>query len=331
MSEKMGTESSLKWGILGTGMIAGKFATDLPGAERGTLVATASRGQESADAFAAKHGGRGVAGYQALLDDPEVEAVYISLPNGLHNEWAIKALRAGKHVLCEKPGARNTREAEEMFAVAEETGQVLIEAFMYRAMPVVKKVIEVVRSGEIGDLRLIRSNFTFCREASMEDARYHPDQAGGSLMDVGCYCLNFCRALTGMEPTELQAIARLHPAGVDEYAAGTLRFGEDILATFTCGMTVVSDDKTFIAGTKGRIEISSFWFGQQGFRLTREDGQTEVIEAPATKPLYAMEADAFAETVLDGVAPWITKEDTLGNMAALDALRLSAGVPVPGI
>lgn len=306
-------------------MIAKKFAGDLPSSETGVLAATASRSRASADAFAGEFGGRGVEGYQQLLADPGVDAVYLSLPNGLHAEWSIAALEAGKHVLCEKPIARNESEATTMFEVSERTGKVLIEAFMYRTAPAVRKVIELVKRGEIGDLRLIRTNFTFAREVSLADARYQPEQAGGALMDVGCYCVNFTRALVGAEPGGVHAIAHLHEAGVDDYAAGTLKFGDDVLATFTCGMTVQSQPGAYIAGTKGMIEFPAFWFAQGGFTLVKDGGSTHFPEPPG-KPLYAAEADAFAAAVRGESEPWITKADTLGNMRVLDELRAAAGV-----
>ena len=162
----------LNWGILGTGMIARKFAAELKDTSSGTLVASGSRRQETADAFAVEHGGRGVTGYAALLDDSEVDAVYNSLPNGLHAEWSIKAMEAGKHVLCEKPMACNAAEAESMFDAAERTGQLLVEAFMYRTLPAVKTLIEMVQGGALGQVKLIRSNFSFAREALVSDARY---------------------------------------------------------------------------------------------------------------------------------------------------------------
>lgn len=325
----MADSKKLRWGILGTGMIAKKFAADLPHSKTGELAATASRNQESANRFAAEFGGRGIAGYEALLADPEIDAVYLALPNGLHHDVAISALESGKHVLCEKPMARNLAEAEAMFAAAEACGRVLVEAFMYRTHPLIQQLVHTVRTGAIGGLRLMRSNFTFAREASLDDARYHPDQAGGSLMDVGCYCVNLARALAGSEPVEVNATAHLHPLGVDDYAAGTLKFGDDFLMTFTCGMTVQSHPGTYLAGTGGRIEIDAFWFGQNGFTITNADGETTSVPSPETAPLYALEADAFAGVVRGEMEPWISKADTLGNMQVLDQLRRSAGVPVP--
>ena len=318
---------TLRWGILGTGMIAGKFAADLKATTKGELAATGSRNQSSADDFAAEHGGKGVAGYDALVNDPEVDAVYNSLPNGLHAEWSIKAMEAGKHVLCEKPMARNTAEVEEMFRVSEKTGQILVEAFMYRSHPAIQKLIDTVRGGALGQVKLIRSNFSFTREVMESDARYQVDHAGGGLMDVGCYCVNLARAVMGSEPTETACFAHIHEKGVDDYAAGLLRFGEKTLMTFTCGMTVHNDWTTYISGDDGEIEIQAPWFCDGTFKVTRE-GKTELIEAKTDKPMYALEAEAFAAAAA-GETPWITKEDTLGNMKVLDQLRSLSGVPVP--
>jgi len=320
----------LKWGILGTGNIAKKFAAALPESETGELVAAGSRGMESAVAFAQEFGGRAVEGYQALIDDDEVEAVYLALPNGLHKEWSIAAMRAGKDVLCEKPVALNAGEAEEMFAVAEETGRTLIEAFMYRAHAQSERLVETVRNGEIGELRLMRSNFSFPREISEDDARLVPEQGGGALMDVGCYCIHLARQLAGCEPGEVKAVAHLHPMGVDDYASGTLKFGNEFLMTFTCGMGVGSDGGTHIAGTKGRIAVDRFWLCQDGFSVVQPGGDVSHLRERDARPLYAVEADAFAAAVRGEAEPWITAADSIGNMRVLDALRESAGVPVPG-
>jgi xylose dehydrogenase (NAD/NADP) len=319
MSERLG------WGILGTGMIAKKFAGDLAGSDLGELVAVGSRGQESADRFAGKYGGAGYGSYEALLGDEKVDAVYISLPNGLHREWSIRCMEAGKHVLCEKPIACDAEEAEEMFAVAERTGKVLIEAFMYRAHPQMERILEMVRKEKVlGELRLIRSNFTFEREPSLSDGRYQVEHAGGSIMDVGCYCVNFARALVGAEPTDVACMAHVHEYGVDDYAAGVMRFGEDVLMTFTSGMTVKSDWGTFVAGTEASLEVNGFWLCEDPVYLVRKDGTREEVKVDAGKPLYAVEADAFAAAVAGGAA-FVGKADTLGNMRVLDELRRKAG------
>lgn len=317
----------LRWGILGTGVIAGKFAGQLDQAGRAVLAAVGSRRQASADKFAKQHGGTALGSYEALLGRDEVDAVYISLPNGMHCEWTIRALEAGKHVLCEKPLASNSAEAAEMFAAAEKTSRILVEAFMYRSQPAVRQAIQLVREGAIGEVRLIRSNFTFCRNARPEDGRYQPNMAGGSLMDVGCYCINFARALAGAEPTSVHAVAHLHELGVDDYAAGTLDFNGNVLATFTSGMTVFSDWRTTVGGSTGYVAIDNPWFSDGKFRVVR-GGKSEAIEAPADQGAYALEVDHFAATVQDGSGPVITKDDSLGNMRVLDQLRRQIGLPV---
>ncbi len=320
-------EQNLRWGILGTGMIARKFAEQLPQCPRGELAAVGSRSREKATAFASEFGGAAFAGYETVLDDADVEAVYVSLPNGLHHEWTIRALESGKHVLCEKPLASNAQQAEEMFAAAERSGRVLVEAFMYRAQPAVQRAIELLREGAIGELRLIRTNFTFCREVRAEDARYQPAIAGGSLMDIGCYCVNLARAVAGAEPTSVHAVAHLHELGVDDYAAGTLDFDGRVLAVFTCGMTVHSDRRAVFGGSHGAIAIDNPWLGADRIALTR-GGQTKTIEATAPIGLYALEADRFAATVCDGQPPVITADDSIGNMRVLNQLRRQIGLPV---
>ena len=317
----------LNWGILATGVIARKFADQLRHTSTGHLVATGSRKLESASTFSAQFGGRAHGSYAELLADPEVEAVYNSLPNHLHHEWTIKALEAGKHVLSEKPFALNSRQAEEMFAVSERTGKVLIEAFMYRCKPVIQRFLEVIREGAIGEVRLIRSNFTFCRAVMDGDARYEPSMGGGSLKDVGAYCINFSRAIAGAEPVEVKAMAHVHARGVDDYAAGVLKFPGDVLATFTCGMTVESDKTTFVGGTKGWMSIDFPWQPAESFIIARGT-ERETVTVPMPKPIYTLEAEAFADAVRNGTPPWTTKADTLGNMRVLDELRRQIGLPV---
>lgn len=316
-----------QWGILGTGVIARKFGGQLRHTVRGRLVAAGSRTMESAQSFTSEFGGRPHGSYEALIADAEVEAVYNSLPNHLHHEWTIKALEAGKHVLCEKPFALNTRQAEEMFAAAERAGRVLAEAFMYRCKPVIHRFLEAVRRGAVGEVKLIRSHFTFSRPVLGTDARYHAEMGGGSLMDVGAYCVNFSRAIAGAEPVEMRALAHLHERGVDDYAAGVLRFPGDVLATFTCGMTVESDRTTFVGGTKGWMSIDFPWQTADSFLVVNGD-RRETIAVPTPKPVYALEADAFADAVSNGTPPWTSKADTLGNMRALDELRRQIGLPV---
>ena len=320
MVSDMNSQTPLRWGILGTGMIAGRFAADLPLSQRGILTAVASRSLESATAFTKLHGGSPVAGYDALLSRDDVDAVYISLPNTLHHEWTLAALDAGKHVLCEKPMALSEAEAVEMFDRAEATNRLLIEAFMYRAHPQTRLLREIIADGAIGEIRLIRTNFTFHREASTTDARFQPGPGGGGIMDVGCYCVDFTRTLLSQEPDRVQSLLHRHEFGVDDYAAGLLGFPGGQLATFTCGMTVVSDQTAHIAGTEGRIEIVRFWQGKEGFSLIDPQGREKKYEVEEERPIYAIEADAFAE-VVGGAPNWNDRANTLGNLRVLEILR----------
>ncbi|MDH3718458.1 MAG: Gfo/Idh/MocA family oxidoreductase [Planctomycetota bacterium] len=317
----------LRWGLLGTGMIADKLASQVPQANRADLQAVGSRSAEKARQFGQRHGCRPYGSYEAVLSDPDVDAVYVALPNGLHHGWTNRALEAGKHVLCEKPLATNVVEAQDMFATARRCDRVLTEAFMYRCSPRVKKTIELAQNGAVGPLKLIRSNFCFQRSASRDDARYHAGAGGGALMDVGCYPINFCRALTGAEPSSAQAVGHIHEFGVDDYAVGMLRFAQDVLATFSCGMTVATDWSTVIAGSQGYLAIDNAWLGD-GPIIQVRDGQREEITIPATAGPYALELDHFAAVVQEGAPAAVSTEDSLGNMRVLDQLRRQIGVPV---
>ncbi len=315
----------LRWGILGTGGIARKFAGQLADGRRGELVAVGSRHDESAIRFANQFGGAPRSPYEGVLADRKVDAVYNSLPNSLHAEWTIRALEAGKHVLCEKPLAATAAQAEQMFAAAERSGRKLVEAFMYRSHPAVQRFIAMIREGAIGEVRLIRTNFTFARDMPTTDIRYQRELAGGSIMDVGSYCVNFARAITGEEPLASTMLAHVHQSGVDEYGAGLLRFDDDIFCTFTCGMTVKSDLHTVVVGSQGYMRIDSPWFTDGRFTIVKGDVE-EVIEVDGSTKYYALEADAFAALVQDEAKPSIAPEDSLGNMRVLDELRRLAGL-----
>lgn len=321
--------SKLHWAILGTGNIARQFAVGLNNSQRNALVAVGSRGFASAQHFAQTHRITAAYGsYEAALADPTVHAVYISLPNGLHHEWTLKALRAGKHVLCEKPFAANLAQAQEMFAVAAQQGRLLMEAFMYRSHPLTHAVRQAVADGAIGRLCMIRTSFLFSIK-SQTNVRFDPALAGGSLMDVGCYCLNFSRFFAAAEPESLSAIAHLHPSGVDDYVAAHLRFPGDLLASFTCGMTVRADNTASLLGEEGYITIPIPWkppvIGAE-YTLVDAAGTRHTYSVSAGKDLYALEADDFAAAALDQAPLPVTPADTLGNQQALDQLRRQMGL-----
>jgi D-xylose 1-dehydrogenase (NADP+, D-xylono-1,5-lactone-forming) len=332
----------LRWGILGTGNIASQFARGMASSGRGTVASVGSRRQNSAEDFARIHAiPQAVGSYASLIADGGIDAIYNSLPNSLHADWTIRALKAGKHVLCEKPLAMNAAEAEEMFDVARKTGRVLVEAFMYRSHPQTLALIEIVRSGAIGQLRLIRTSFCYRTRSIDGNVRFARELGGGGLMDIGCYCINFARLFAGAEPTAIHAVANFHPNGVDELAAGTLIFSNNIVSSFTCGMCLHADNTAYLCGDEGYIEVPVPWKpGPESskFILTRGNEpkmdkpksvappprEIRNIEAPGD--LYQMEADDFAATVLDGRPPRVSREDSVGNMRVLDEMRRQIGL-----
>lgn len=337
----------LRWGILGTGNIARQFADGvLKSGRRSEIAAVGSRAIESAGSFAESRKIEGIhASYDALLADPSIDAIYNSVPNSLHHEWTIKALRAGKHVLCEKPFALTRTEAEEMFAEARKAGCVLVEAFMYRSHPLTHAVIDAVRGGEIGELKMIRSSFCYRTSRTEGNVRFDRELGGGGVMDVGCYCINFSRMIAGEEPAEIHASAHMHDeSGVDDLAVATLKFPSGVVASFTCGMCVQADNTAYVCGTEGYIEIPVPWkppVQQADYTIARStppkmdlSSGTGAAQRPpretrmidAGKELYALEADDFAAAVLDGKPPAVTEADTLGNMAVLDEIRRQIGL-----
>lgn len=341
-------EHILRWGILGTGNIARQFAQAMGHSRRGELTAVGSRSSSVAQAFAAankvpqSHGS-----YEAVLGDAGIDAVYISLPNSLHHEWAIKALRGGKHVLCEKPIAATREQAAEMFDVARRSGQVLVEAFMYRSHPLTAAWLEAIREGMIGQALLVRSSFCFCTRQRQGNIRFSRELAGGALMDVGCYCISLSRLVAGAEPVATTVSAGLSETGIDEVTAGTLRFADGMVASFTCGMTVHADNSASICGTRGYIEVPIPWkppIREAAFVLSTSvppvidtGAKLESVPLPGSNPkrvmsvdspgpLLALEADNLADVVLDGAAPSVSEADSLGNMAVLDEMRRQAGL-----
>ncbi|MDB5357989.1 MAG: Oxidoreductase [Phycisphaerales bacterium] len=330
--------TTLRWGILGTGNIARQFAASFGSARRGVLAAVGSRQSLSAQSFAQAHRIPAAFGsYEQVLHAKDVDAIYVSLPNSMHREWTIRALQAGKHVLCEKPIANNAAEAQEMFDVARRTGRLLMEAFMYRSHPLTLAVLDAVRGGAIGQVRLIRTSFCYRTTRVSGNIRFDPALAGGVLMDVGCYCVNFSRLIAGAEPSRVQAVGQMHESGVDEIAAAVLQFPGSITATFSCGMSVQADNAAHICGTEGFIEIPIPWkppvqnatwtlahstppkMDLAAKAITTPPRQTFTVSAD--RELYALEADDFAQAVFDGKPMRVSEEDSLGNMRVLDALR----------
>jgi predicted dehydrogenase len=267
-----------------------------------------------------------------MLASDVIDAVYIGLPNGLHKEWTIKALQSGKHVLCEKPLASNAAEVREIIAAAGATGLKAMEAFMYRFHPQIDHMKQLLMSGAIGDLKLIRASFGFFLDRP-DDVRWLPDLAGGVLMDMGCYCVNVSRLIGGGNPTSVTAHEILAPGGVDATLVGTMEFPGDLLSTLDCSFRtgVVLQQALSISGTEGRLSLSDpFHSDEEPVTITIDKashidngGPVEVVEIPGANHYHLM-LEHFADAVLNDHPVAYTLQDSLGCMRTIDALKESA-------
>ena len=333
--------AKLKWGILGTGNIARQFCQSVRHCRRGILAAVGSRTAAHARQFARIFGiAADYGSYRQLIADPSVDAVYVALPNSLHCHWTIAALRAGKHVLCEKPLALDARQATGMFAAAKRARRLLCEAFMYRSHPITRAVLKAVRSGAIGELRLIRTSFCFRTRRVRGNVRFVRDLGGGALMDIGCYCVNFARLLAGNEPTAIHATAKMHPGGVDELVAADLVFPGGLISQFVCSLGAQANNTAYLCGTEGYIEIPVPWKPRRRAKFILTQGivpkmdQAKPTAAPprdvryatADRELFALEADDFAAAVFGNRPAPISPADSLGNMRVLDEIRRQIGL-----
>jgi predicted dehydrogenase len=314
--------SPVKWGIVSTADINRKVIPGAHASDRVELVAVASRDQDRADAYAREWDiPRAYGSYEALLADPEVEAVYISLPNTLHAEWSIKALDAGKHVLCEKPFTRHPEEVEASFDAAERNGRLLSEAFMYRHNPQTAKLVDLVSDGAIGELRLIRSAFSYGLY-DHENIRLRTDVEGGALMDVGCYNVSGSRLLGG-EPERVWGEAWYGPSGTDWVFNGTLRFPGNVLATFDCATALVERDELEAIGSEGSLFLDDPWHCVDPLiELRRDDGVERIQLEPVDS--YRLELENVSNAIRGEAELLLGREDALGQARALEALHRSA-------
>jgi D-xylose 1-dehydrogenase (NADP+, D-xylono-1,5-lactone-forming) len=313
---------AVKWGILSTANINRKLIPGAKASPKVDLVAVASRDQARAEEYARTWEiERAYGSYEALLEDPEIEAVYISLPNTLHCEWSIRALEAGKHVLCEKPLSRHLHEVEEAFDVAERTGRLLSEAFMYRHNPQTKRLRELVDQGAIGELRLIRSAFSYSLYDE-ENIRLRPDVEGGALMDVGCYCVSGSRLLGG-EPQTVYAQAWFGPTGTDWVFAATLRFPGDVIALFDCGTALPERDELEAIGSEGSLFLDDPWHCTVPVIERRLAGDVERIELEPVDS-YRLELENVSDAIRGEGELLLGRDDAIGQARALEALWESA-------
>lgn len=317
---------TVNWGVLGVARIATVAVIPaLLRARNARLVAIASRTLPRAQDAAHRLGvPRAYGSYDALLADPEVQAIYIPLPNTLHREWTLRCAAAGKHVLCEKPLAVSAADCDAMIDGCRRHRVTLMEAFMYRFHPRTQRVLEIVASGELGDIRLVRTSFTFQVQTPRGNIRFDPALGGGALFDVGCYAVNICRAVLG-EPTDAVAFGAVGPSGVDEVTGGVLRFHDHRLAVVDCGLTLPRRQEYEIVGTEGILRVpapDAFLPGVAETECSLERGrEREVVRFPGVDQYQRM-VEHFGD-VLSGAALALSPQDAVGNVRVLAALHAS--------
>ena len=322
---------SIRLGVLSTARINELVLPAARASEHVEVVAIGSRDLARAQRCAARYEiERAYGSYEALLDDVDVDAVYIPLPNGLHVEWCERALAAGKHVLCEKPLAPSRKEAARAFDAAARAGRVLAEGFMYRHHPQTLRIKSLLEAGAIGPLRLIHAAQSFSIDAA-NDVRLVRSLQGGALMDVGCYCVHFARFIAG-EPQRVYGEQRVNADGVDLLFSGSIRFAGDVLAQFDAGIDVPRRDFLELVGADGTMEVLDPWLGGEGEEpaiLIHRDGAIERIN-PEPLDAYRLELEDFAAAIRGERPPLLGRDDAVAQAAAMEALYTSAetGGPV---
>jgi predicted dehydrogenase len=320
------TVAAVRWGILSTARINRPILAAAGASQRAEIVAVGSRDQGRADAYAHEHGiARAHGSYEALLADTSVEAVYISLPNSLHVEWTVRALEAGKHVLCEKPFSRRPAEVERAFDLAAASGLVLSEALMWRHHPQARRLSELVAEGAIGRLRIVRATFSqqLVELQGPDDARFDPAFDGGSLMDLGCYCVSALRLLAG-EPLSARGEQYVGPSGVDLSFAGALAFEDGVLGHFDCSFVLPRRVDLEVVGERGSLFLGDPWRGAlPEIELRRED-DTERI-AVERADAYRCELENVSGAIRGDTPLLLGRDDAVGQARTLEALYAAAG------
>lgn len=311
----------LRLGLLSTAKINDVLIAGAPADVE--IVAVASRDGARARAYADERGiERAHGSYEALLADPDVDAVYISLPNSLHHEWTLKGLLAGKHVLCEKPFSRHEAEVDAAWDAAAAGGLVVAEARMYRHHPQIARAKELVDSGAVGAPRILRSNHSF-QMVDPGDHRHVPDLDGGALMELGCYCISTARLFAG-EPGRVHGEQVLTPDGVDADFHGTLRFPGDVVAKFDASFAVPWGQRFEVVGEEATLVLDAPWRTDWGFTVTLERGEeVETIPVPQANS-FGLELEDFAAAVRGEREQLLGRDDALGQARTLAALRRSA-------
>jgi xylose dehydrogenase (NAD/NADP) len=311
-----------RWGLLSTAAINDAIIAGARRSDVAEVVAVGSRDPERAAAYAREHGiERAHGSYEALLADPEIDVVYVALPNALHVEWAIRALEAGKHVLSEKPLAVDPAEVERAFDAAERAGRLLMEGFMYRHQPQAKRLAELSRDGTIGEVRLARAQFSFTLSRP-QDVRWLAELGGGALLDVGCYCVNALRLVAG-EPAAVSAQRVLAPGGADVRFAATLSFASGALGHFDCGFDVPMRHEVEVVGADGILALEPAFGRDDGVLELRRGGTVERIDLPPTHR-YQLEVENFSLATRGEEKPLLDRSESMAQARTLAALLQAA-------
>jgi xylose dehydrogenase (NAD/NADP) len=325
---------TLLWGFLSTANINKALYGPLHTSKRNRLLAVGSRSQEKADAYAKEWKiEKAYGSYEALLADPNIDVIYNPLPNHLHAEWTIKALEAGKHVLCEKPMALSLREMDAMTSAAQKCNRVLAEAFMYRTHPQTLRVQEILSSGALGRIRIVRGSYTYSM-ATTTDIRLIPEMGGGALWDIGCYPLSYARMVLGAEPLDVFGWQILGSTGVDETFVAQLHFPDDVFVQIDCSFRIPYHTFMEVIGDKGTLNISHPYNPEavENLYLT-VDKKTKpiLVKGPDT---YISEVEDMADAILLGKPPRMSLADSraeiVASLALFESARTGKPVSLPG-
>ncbi len=343
----------LNWGFIGAGVIARVFCNGLRFSKTGQAYAVASRVGDNAQQMAREYDvPKWYLGYEGLLADEDVDVVYISTIHPEHKKWVIKAAEAGKHILVEKPIGMNSQEAQAMIHAADKHDVFLMEAFMYRCHPQTTRLIDALRQGVIGQVRMLRATLSFQGPEDPESRLYAKELGGGSILDVGCYPASAARMIAGaasgqrfLEPVAVKAEAKFGPTEVDLYSSAVLRFENGIIAQLACGVDCERESHVVIYGSRGYIHVPVLWVPSSPVRFAEkpvpldtaippasftinyyDDRPAEEIVTEPDRDLYTYEADTVADFIQQGQSPYMSWNDTLGNMQVLDAWRREIGL-----
>jgi D-xylose 1-dehydrogenase (NADP+, D-xylono-1,5-lactone-forming) len=317
----------LRLALLSTAQINDAIISGAAGTDLVSIVGASSRDAARAEAYVREHGlERAWPSYNALLADPDVEAVYVALPNAFHVEWSIRALEAGKHVLCEKPMGRDPAAVARAFDVAERAGLVLMEGFMYRHHPQIKRARELLDGAAVGEVRLVRA--TYCSTLGRpDDVRWSPELGGGALLDVGCYCVSGMRLLAG-EPETVFGMQTVTAGGVDLRFGGTLLFAGGVLGHFSCALDTVPSQALEAVGSEGTLLLSHpFTADVERVELRRGERLDEIEIEHADR--YCLQLENFARAVRGDEPPLLGRDDAVAQARTLDALFRSAETGLP--